>query len=86
MLKNQLDWYLEACRLIPDNLLGFRRGLGTMECLSNLISPIYDTFCNRQFLTAAFVVVKGAYGSIYIQILILRFQDLNVPEVFYDYI
>lgn len=86
MLKNRLDWYLEAHRLIPDNLFGFRRGLGTMECLSNLVGPIYDTFCNREFLTAAFVDVKGAYDSIHIPTLILRLQDLNVPDVFYNYI
>ena len=86
MLKNRLDWYLEAHRLIPDNMFGFRRGLGTMECLSKLVGPIYDTFCNREFLTAAFVDVKGAYDSIHIPTLILRLQDLNVPDVFCNYI
>jgi ribonuclease HI len=86
MLKNRLDWYLEANQLIPDNIFGFRRGIGTMECLSKLTGQIYSTFCKREFLTAAFVDVQGAYDAIHIPTLIARLVDLNVPAGFCNYI
>lgn len=38
--------------------------LGTIECLSKLVGLIYNVFCNRVFLSAAFVDVQSAYDAI----------------------
>jgi hypothetical protein len=63
IIKLRLDRFLEKNNLIPNNLFGFRRGIGTMECLLSLVGPIYDTFCNKKCLYAAFVDIKGAFDS-----------------------
>lgn len=52
------------------NLYGFRSGLGTLECFDLLIGPIYDMFCLKEFLSAAFVEVKSVFNSVHIPTLI----------------
>jgi len=75
MIKNRLDWYLEKNNFIAANQFGFRRGLGTMECLSSFIGHIYQTFCNKKHLVAAFIDIKGANISIYLFISLPLFLD-----------
>jgi len=83
ILKNRLDWYLEHNSLIPSNLFGFRRGLGTMDCLSSLIGSKYQAFYDQSFLSAAFIDVQGAYDSVHIPTLISRLHDLKIPIFFF---
>lgn len=75
MIKNRLGWFLEKNRLLPNNIHGFRRSIGTIECLSLLIGPIYQTFCNKEFFSVAFHIkvsyhIKEAFDSVYIPTLI----------------
>lgn len=49
ILNSRLDWWLEYNTILPDNLFAFRRGRGTMECLSSFIGNIYHSFNNRVF-------------------------------------
>lgn len=60
MLKNRLEFFLESNNLIPKNMFGFRKGLGTMECLTSLVGENYNSFCSKEFCTAAFVDIRGA--------------------------
>ncbi|KAE9543493.1 hypothetical protein AGLY_002293 [Aphis glycines] len=46
MLKSRLDWWLESNSFLSDNLFAFRKGVGTMECLSTLIGNIYHSINN----------------------------------------
>jgi len=66
ILKIRIDYYFESKSLILNNLYGFCREMGTMECLAALIGPIYQSFCSKEFLSAAFVDIKDAYNSIHI--------------------
>lgn len=86
MIKNRLDWWIEHNSILPDGLYGFRRGLGTAECLSSLVGEIYSCFNKRQYLTAAFIDVKGAFDSVHIPTLISRLLALNVPPQLCNFI
>ena len=80
IIKIRLDWFLEKNNLIPNNLFGFRRGLGTMECLSSFVGPVYKAFCNKEYLCAAFVDIKGAFDSVHIPTLISCLASLHIPN------
>ena len=79
ILKIRLDWFLEKNNLVPNNLFGFRRGLGTMECLSSLVGSAYKSFCNKEYLCAAFVDLKGAFDSVHIPTLVSHLASLHIP-------
>jgi len=53
-----------------------------MDCLVELIGTIYLSFCSKEFLSAAFVDVKGAHDAIHISTLINRLLDLHIPNHF----
>jgi len=82
MLKTRLDWWLESNSVLPANLFAFRKGLGTMECLSTFIGNIYHAFNNKEFLVATFVDIRGAFDSVNIPTLITYLLSLNVPPKF----
>jgi hypothetical protein len=58
-------------------LFVFRKGLGTMECLSTFIGNIYHAFNNKEFLVATFVDIRGAFDSVNIPTLITYLLSLN---------
>ncbi|KAL4103296.1 hypothetical protein QTP88_018673 [Uroleucon formosanum] len=50
-----------------------------MECLSSLVGPVYKAFCNKEYLCAAFVDIKGAFDSVHIPTLISCLASLQIP-------
>jgi len=50
-----------------------------MECLSSLVGPVYKAFCNKEYLCAAFVDIKGAFDSVHIPTLITCLASLQIP-------
>lgn len=66
ILKNRLVWWLEHNSIISDNLYAFRKGRGTLECLANFSSKIYQLFNNKYFLPVAFIDIRGAFDSVHI--------------------
>lgn len=50
--------------------------MGTMECLSSLVGPAYESFCNKEFVSTVFVDIKGAFDSVHIPTLV----SLHVPN------
>lgn len=80
MLQSRLDWSLEYNSILPDNLFAFRRGRGTMECLSSFIGNIYHSFNNREFFVATFVDIRGAFDSVNIFTLISHLISLHIPQ------
>ncbi|KAL4126363.1 hypothetical protein QTP88_010585 [Uroleucon formosanum] len=82
MLKSRLDWWLESNSILPTNLFAFRKGMGTMECLSTFIGKIYHSFNNKEFFVATFVDIRGAFDCVNISTLISHLLSLQVPTLF----
>jgi hypothetical protein len=64
MLKTRLDWWLESNSILPPNLFAFRKGSGTMECLSIFVGNIYHSFNNKEFFVATFIDIRNAFDSV----------------------
>ena len=82
ILKTRLDWWVEHNSILPSNLFAFRKGMGTMECLSTFIGNIYHSFNDKKFLVATFVDIRGAYDSVNIPTLVSKLLSLNIPFTF----
>lgn len=84
MLKSLLNWWLESGAVLSDNLFAFRKGSGTLECLSIFSGHIYHAFNDKQFLVATFIDIRGAFDSVHILTLIshLSSLDLDLPPAF----
>ncbi|KAL4142166.1 hypothetical protein QTP88_004679 [Uroleucon formosanum] len=82
ILKSRLDWWLESNSILPPNLFAFRKGMGTIECLSTFIGNIYHSFNNKEFFVATFIDIRGAFDSVNIHTLIDHIISLNAPPVF----
>lgn len=45
-------------------MFGFWKWIGTVDCLLlSDVGSIYQSFCDKEFLSAMFVDIKGAYNS-----------------------
>uniref|UniRef100_A0A2H8TL40 RNA-directed DNA polymerase from mobile element jockey n=2 Tax=Melanaphis sacchari TaxID=742174 RepID=A0A2H8TL40_9HEMI len=82
MLKTRLDWWLESNSILPPNLFAFRKGMGTIECLSTFIGNIYHSFNNKEYFVATFIDIRGAFDSVNIHILVDYIISLNAPPEF----
>lgn len=86
MLKEHLDWYIERDKFIPDNHFGFQRGLSILECFSAFVSNIYQSFCDKEHLSVAFIDIKGTLDSVYISTVISCLIYLHIPHSFCNFI
>ncbi|KAL4119211.1 hypothetical protein QTP88_012055 [Uroleucon formosanum] len=82
ILKTRLDWWLEHNSILPPNLFAFRKGMGTMECLSTFIGNIYHSFNSKEFFVATFVDICGAFDSVNIPTLVSKLFSLHLPPTF----
>jgi len=72
--------------MLSDKQFGFRKGLGTLECLSCIVDPIYDTFNSRSFLTVVFIDIRSTYDSVHIPTLLPILHSYNLPSSFVKFI
>jgi len=82
MLKSSLDWWLESNSILPANLFAFRKGMGTLDCLSTFIDKIYHAFNNKEFFVATFVDIRGAFDSVNISLHSSHLLSLQVSIIF----
>ncbi|KAL4150005.1 hypothetical protein QTP88_003854 [Uroleucon formosanum] len=82
ILKTRLDWWLEHNSILPPNLFAFRKGMGTMECLSTFIGNIYHSFNSKEFFVTTFVDIRGAFDSVNIPTLVSKLFSLHLPPTF----
>lgn len=78
MIKTRLDWYLEYYSKLPPTQYGFRRGKGTLDAVSQLVTDIQCSFTNNSYLACLFVDIKGAYDSVDLNILTEKMLSLNI--------
>lgn len=77
MIKLRLEWCLEHYDILPVTQYGFRKGLGTIDAVSHLVTDIQCTFSKNKYLTCLFVDLKGAYDCIDLNILEKKICDVN---------
>ncbi|XP_072400980.1 uncharacterized protein [Diabrotica undecimpunctata] len=80
IMKNRLEWWMESNNLYPDGQLGFRRGKGTMDCISHLATDIQLTYSKNQYTAALFVDISGAYDNVILDLLLDQLVKLGVPS------
>nr|CAH7738046.1 unnamed protein product [Callosobruchus chinensis] len=63
ILKTRLEWWLEKNHLLPESQYGFRRGRGTIDCVSHLTTDIQIAFSRNSYLSSLFVDISSAYDN-----------------------
>lgn len=64
MIKARLEWHLEYYSLLPKGQYGFRRGKGTLNAVTQLVTDIQNTFSENKYLVSFFLDLKGAYDAV----------------------
>ena len=82
LFKNRLEWFIESQHIIPDFQFGFRKGKGTYDGLSLLLSNIQMAFSKNQITIALFLDITGAYDNVNIDILLRKLKKLNICPVY----
>lgn len=77
MIKVRLEWYLESNSLLPPNQFGFRRGMGTLDALTSLVTNIQLAFSKKQFIGLLFADIEGAYDAVDLNILARKLFKIN---------
>lgn len=71
IIKFRLEWWLENRKTFPPAQFGFRRGMGTQDCVAQLVTDIQLTFSNNEYMGALFLDIVSAYDNV----------DLNIPTL-----
>jgi len=82
ILKTRLIWWLEYYSILPPNLFAFRKGMGTMKCLSTFIGNIYHSFNAKEYFVATFVDIRDAFDSVNIPTLVSKLSSIGLPPTF----
>lgn len=80
MIKLRLELYLESNTLLPQSQYGFRRGLGTTDALTHLVTDIQLTLSKNRYLLCLFLDIKGAYESVDLGILCEQMKNLGISS------
>nr|CAI5831741.1 unnamed protein product [Callosobruchus analis] len=63
ILKSRLEWWFEKNQLLPETQYGFRRGRGTIDCVSHLVTDIQINFSQNTYLSSLFLDISSAYDN-----------------------
>nr|CAI5825473.1 unnamed protein product [Callosobruchus analis] len=64
ILKSRLEWWLEKNQLLPETQYGLRRGRGTIDCVSHLVTDIQINFSQNTDLSSLFLDISSAYDNV----------------------
>ena len=78
MIKTRLEWYFEYRSLLPSTQFGFRRGIGTIDALSQLVTDVQCTLSHNNYLACLFVDIKGAYDSVDLNLLETKLTEYGI--------
>lgn len=86
LLKNRLEWFLENKGYLAKSQFGFRKGLGTMDSLSVLVTDARVAFSKNENVIGVFLDISAAYDSVLLPVLRQKLQRLCIPERFTNFI
>ncbi|XP_050498825.1 probable RNA-directed DNA polymerase from transposon BS isoform X1 [Diabrotica virgifera virgifera] len=69
MIKHRLEWWVEKNKLLPDFQFGYKKGYGTLDALSTLVTDIQNTFSNNTYLPTICLDIESAYDNVSLDIL-----------------
>lgn len=80
LIKSRLQWYLEHFDLLPSAQYGFRKGYGTIDAVTHLVTDIYTCFSKNRYLPCLFVDIKGAYDCVNLDLLYRKMVNLKLSR------
>lgn len=80
IIKSRLEWWIENNNLFPNTQYGFRRGKGTVNCLTHLVTDIQCCLSENKYLSAIFLDIHSAYDNVDLHILIEKLTYIKVPK------
>lgn len=82
MIKLRLEHFIEYNALLPKSQYGFRRGQGTIDAVSQLVTDIQITFSGNGYLICLFLDLKGAYDVVDLDLLHKKMKKRGIsPKV-----
>nr|CAI5855984.1 unnamed protein product [Callosobruchus analis] len=82
IIKTRIEWWLESKNTFPESQFGFRRGKGTIDCISHLTTDIQITFSKNQYLASLFVDISSAYDNVILSLLFNKLVNIGIPNHF----
>lgn len=86
LVKNRLEWYIEANNLLASTQYGFRKGRSTIDSISIFVTDIRLALSHNKSVIATFLDLKSAYDSVIIPILKNKLDKLKVPTMLSNFI
>ncbi|KAJ0169404.1 hypothetical protein K1T71_014991 [Dendrolimus kikuchii] len=86
LIKNRLEWIVENQGILPHSQFGFRRGLGTLDSLSLLVTDIRTAFSRNEHVIGVFLDISSAYDNVNLSILRHKMLQLSIPEKIVNFI
>lgn len=81
MFHTRLDYWIESNKNNSTTQFGFRKGFGTLDCLSILCTDIELCFAKKSMCLAVFLDVASAYDDVCIDILCDILHTLKFPRI-----
>lgn len=80
LIANQILEYLEDNDLLCKNQFGFRKGLSTVQAISELVSKITDAFENKEHYFTMFLDLSKAFDTVSHELLISKLKYYNFSD------
>lgn len=81
MFQNRLDFWIESHNMNSISQFGFRKGFGTIDCLSILSTDLETCFIEKSNCLAVFMDVASAYDNVCIDILCDILHSKQFPRI-----
>lgn len=80
LIKIRLEYFVESRSLLPNIQYGFRRGRGTIDAVSHLVSDIQISFSKNYYTLCLFVDLTGAYDVVDLNILANKMENIGINK------
>lgn len=76
----RLEKWTEDYALVPASQMGFRRGVGTQNCLAALYAKIQVSWLKKEMLGCVFLDVASAYDGVLVDVLCRDLCESGLPQ------
>lgn len=80
LLKNRLQWWLEANNSLPISQTGFRKGQSCIDNITDLTLKIENSFKSKQHTLATFLDISSAFDNVNCEVLLSILASYHCPE------
>ncbi|OWR47503.1 putative pol protein [Danaus plexippus plexippus] len=79
LIKNRLEWFVESKKLLAKSQFGFRKGFGTIDSLSIILTDIRIALSKNECVVGVFLDISSAYDNVLLPILRQKMLQLSIP-------